>query len=42
MYYVNSEDSDLENNEWCESIINMAMTELEDINKTIKPKMMYD
>lgn len=42
IYYVSSEDSDLENNEWCESIINMAMDELEDINKTIKPKMMYD
>lgn len=40
-YYMTADDWDVENSEWCDEVINQAMEDLLQLNKTVERRMMY-
>ena len=41
-YYMTAEDWDLENNEWCDAVIDEAVYNLAELNKDVEPKMIHE
>lgn len=40
-FYLNADDMDVENENWCDEIINMAIEELNRLNSTVSPKIVH-
>lgn len=41
-YYMTADDWDVENNEWCDSVINEAMDTLNQINSNVQPRIIHN
>ena len=41
-YYMTADDWDIENNEWCDSVINEAMDTLNQINSSVQPRIIHN
>lgn len=41
-YYVNADDMDVENNEWCDMVVEEAARHLRKLNSGVKPKIIHN
>lgn len=41
-YYMNADDMDVENDEWCDAIIDQAIDNISEINDKIKPRIIHN
>lgn len=41
-YYVDADDMDIENGEWCDAIIEQAIDNISEINDNIEPRIIHD
>lgn len=41
-FYMNADDYDIENSEWCQTVVDKAIYRLRDLNKDVEPRMIHN